>query len=133
MSDNITWVCDVCGLDITAEQDGHVYTRSDDEARFRRETDEHAEKHPETMGRFSVYSGTALMDLPDPIHWHVAHLECDPEPDRTDYWIGVGDLGTFRQVTRWTAHLLEKSWLDDTDWRELIGRLAREGTNRMTP
>jgi hypothetical protein len=74
-----------------------------------------------------AYSGTDLLDYPEAATWHVWHRTCDPDPDEEAspyYHVGLERIADAADLLHWTAHLMEKSWLEHTNWRELIGRAA---------
>jgi predicted GIY-YIG superfamily endonuclease len=78
------------------------------------------------IGAF-IYSGAELLALPDAARWAVHHRDCDPVPDSVDYHFDVGRADTYEKLLSWTAHLLEKDWLTDTNWSEfLYSKLSRE-------
>jgi hypothetical protein len=77
-----------------------------------------AHYNPELGGH--VYTGADLLDGPE-AHWKVLHHACDPNPDGAgQYHFDVSTIRTLEQTLNWTAHLLDKDWLPDTDWAELI-------------
>ena len=58
---------------------------------------------------------------------HIYHRRCDPQTDSdNDYWFDVGRTDTALELLGWTtAHLLEKTWLTDTDWSTFLYRVLR--------
>jgi predicted GIY-YIG superfamily endonuclease len=54
------------------------------------------------------------------VRWMPYHRACDPDPDDSGYWVGVERLRTHSQMLSWTAHLMSKTWLDCTDWEQVI-------------
>lgn len=54
------------------------------------------------------------------VRWRALHDACR-EPDEDDcYQIDAATLQTRSGLLSWTAHLMEKNWLADTDWRFVI-------------
>lgn len=51
--------------------------------------------------------------------WEPRHLLC--AEDMHDYYgIDIEQLRTHEDVLRWTAHLLEKTWLANSNWDAII-------------
>lgn len=49
--------------------------------------------------------------------WEAWHRSCDPDPQGSQYWIGVERIRSLDDVDRWNNHLSEKGWvLDCTNW-----------------
>lgn len=61
-----------------------------------------------------------LNDLPSQAHWRWGHKSCIP--DDGDYWFDAVRFDTAEKMLSWTAHLMEKNWLSDTDWDQTIRR-----------
>lgn len=74
-----------------------------------------------------------LARVPEPVHWRAFHYDCGSELDqgRTTYSIDLQRLQTLRDVIRWTSHLMEKAWLDQTDWLALLAAIG--GTQPADP
>lgn len=71
----------------------------------------------------------SLLDHPEQVPW-VTH--CDRcEPNTCGYCIQVDELRTYQDLVRWTAHLMEKSWLASTDWSELLEKVAAGTDKRL--
>ena len=45
--------------------------------------------------------------------------------DNISYWFDAYRCSTAFDLLGWTAHLLGKKWLEDTDWDEFIYRVLR--------
>lgn len=54
--------------------------------------------------------------------WHTTHNECAPKMPSWAYAIPVERINTWTAFLHWTAHLMDKPWLDGTDWTEVIHR-----------
>jgi predicted GIY-YIG superfamily endonuclease len=55
-------------------------------------------------------------------HWLVHHDNgwCSPNHGGGSYWIDVERIRTREALIAWTAHLLGKQWLADTDWYQVL-------------
>ncbi len=76
---------------------------------------------------------TALRSYPERVQWRIYHDACDPDPDANSYLFDVYRCCTARDLLGWTAHLLEKEWLEHTDWRIFIDRVLRANGWEDTP
>lgn len=79
------------------------------------------------FGGMESWTGTALVgDSPEAAKWHIYHEKCDPSPDRySDYWFGVERCRTYAELINWTAHLMDKNWLVNTDWSTFLQRVRQ--------
>jgi hypothetical protein len=111
---DLVWICETCSKPI---DNGTGWVHIDYRDINRAEKD----LPPEPTG-FRVDLG-AWMDW-KPAHWQVHHKACDPDMDAPDYVIDVDRARTHAKLLGWTAHLMGKTWLDSTDWQELIERQA---------
>jgi hypothetical protein len=124
----VTWTCEVCGQPI-ADGEGYVamsYAELHEYKPALKAWEERiAEAYP---GPWRAYPFSELHDHPSPVRWHVLHGRCDPRPEGDDYWIGTERIRTAADVISWSAHLLEKNWIQDTTWsdvlREVEGQLG---------
>lgn len=70
-------------------------------------------------------SGHVAIDPDGPRrHWRAYHFTCDPQPESDDYSIPVERISTLRGVLGWTAHLMGKRWIAETDWADVLRELA---------
>jgi hypothetical protein len=81
------WRCDVCGTRI-ADGTGYV----------------------------TIDYDRVLRPAREKIRWEALHRDCDPHPERSDYWIAVERIRAEDQLTWWTLHLGDKRWIGRTDW-----------------
>lgn len=65
-----------------------------------------------------------LLTGPDEARWLAYHDRCDPEAGIGAYQIDAEHLSTWRDLARWTAHLMGKNWFAWTDWDELLREAA---------
>lgn len=121
------WKCEVCGRTI-ADGAGYVTASYEDFQKYEDERAEWREKHFNPIAPGSdtgFFKGNALIDYPLRVHWKVLHRDCDPDLDECyGYAIYVERIRTPAQVIGWTAHLLGKRWLDNTDWQDLLHHIA---------
>lgn len=68
----------------------------------------------------------ALLDLPEQVAWQAHCEKCDPHA--CGYSIQSAELATYKGLLKWTAHLMGKAWLADTDWDELLEQVV-DGTD----
>lgn len=111
MSDRPSWKCEVCELPIAGD-DGVLFMEYGDLRRRDDALDAWRQAHPGP-----AYSGEDHATYPERVHWHVRHHACGGEGEAVAvYVIESGRIDTWRKVAGWTAHLMEKRWLGDTDW-----------------
>lgn len=121
MSDLITWTCDGCGNDIGTEQAffhiSHVAIAAQAE---------NVEAW-EAKRTGLVMSFTEFLERPEPVKWQVHHEACDPDEEEhaSDYAISLHELRTPRQMLRWSADLMGKSWIGETDLTEIMRRIGQ--------
>jgi hypothetical protein len=121
----IVWRCDVCGEPV-ADGAGYLtmhYGELHERDRAVKAWEERiASKYP---GPRRAYPMSELVDYPERVRWHVLHSACDPRPDSgDDYWIGIERIRSASDVIRWSSHLLEKRWIQETSWNDLLRDVA---------
>lgn len=115
VNDNLLWICEKCGQRLVAD-DGVLYMEYGDLHRRDEALEAWTKANPE-----SERGGAAYMSFPSAVHWHVRHNACGGDSEATNaYVIESGRIDTWRKVAAWSAHLMEKSWLADTDWSARI-------------
>lgn len=83
--------------------------------------------HPiaDDEGAISVpYSDLTDMPMFGP-EWEPRHYLCR-HPEEPCYEIPVSDLRDDRGVLAWTAHLLNKVWLANSNWNDIIRSTVKE-------
>ena len=113
------WQCEVCGKPIKDGQ-GYIDCVPD-------------EPLPENLGsRMKVGEDGKLVEVPfsprerERRRWAPLHQRCDPRFDLFSfYWIDVERCRYYWQLLDWSAHLMEKSWLEQTDWNEFLRKAVR--------
>lgn len=127
-------ICDACTKPI-ADGEGVIwidYGQIDQhEKAVRAWRQEQKEKTPPGLLVTSTFSD--IMKYPPAVRWNVHHAACDPDPDAGAYSIGVHQMRTWGDLVHWTAHLMEKSWLSNTDWRKLLDGATSTTGGRITP
>lgn len=69
---------------------------------------------------------TDMLLAPEDVHWRAYHDRCDPDFEQSSYQIDAMKLRTWRDLARWTAHLMGKNWFPFTDWDDLLREAAGE-------
>ena len=118
-------ICETCGSPIDRGK-GSVYVREGDLRDHRAAMREWEESHA---------GGTALalselLLLPDDIRWRTGHDACRTDRDEGCYEIDDERIASWTQLTWWTAHLMEKNWLADSDWDEFLREVAGDAPSR---
>lgn len=117
----ITWQCSTCNEPILF---GLLIVRHADVIRAASERAVSTPPHP----RVDRASLVCLADIPkwEPAQWEAYHDDCDPGPDSDlDYWIDINQAATLADLLGWSAKLLCKRWLADTDWGRVLQRAVK--------
>ena len=124
-TDTLTLPCDLCKKPVTGKA-GYIIVDRRDIHRYREASKAWKSKYQPDDGHWHPVNLAALLDGPDPAPWHIYHRACDPDPDdNSEYWFDAYRCSTAFDLLGWTAHLLGKKWLEDTDWDEFIYRVLR--------
>jgi predicted GIY-YIG superfamily endonuclease len=117
----IEYRCDACKRPVIGNT-GYVHIVSADIQHCRKAWDEFKRrKTSETPdGAYAIWGGAELAALPGPAPWRVHHLGCDPDPDGDDYYHEISEVNTYPKLLSFTAHLLGKDWLCDTNWSQFL-------------
>lgn len=133
----LVWRCDTCRQPITPLADGYLQVDHHDIAEYRRALAEWEQRVTDANppGALRVVSGTLLGERPNPAKWRVTCKSCDPDPEGASlYWFSLDRAATWPELTDWTAHLLEKNWLPQTNWRSVLYRvIANNPEKEHTP
>lgn len=73
----------------------------------------------------------SLLDHPEQVPWKLHHFRCEASP--CGYGISVEEITSFKSLVKWTAHLMGKGWLGETDWDELLEQVAEGAGDRLAP
>jgi hypothetical protein len=131
----LEWTCATCGSAI-ADGQGYLTVSQTDiavHADHRIERDRHAFREAEHAwqrdgareGEWHLLPrGVSVGEVwswPEPAHWRAVHEseQCDPryvEGESVDYCVPVKEVRTWPSLIEWTAQLMEKTWLQDTNW-----------------
>lgn len=128
----LAFACDACGDRVTGDA-GYVHISMNrvgavEQAVAAWET-EHSppptgDPVKDLMGR--MLDRDDLMAYPSPARWRVHHESCDPEPEVGPYKISVSRIDTWPKLVHWTAHLMEKNWLQHTDWSDILRKIGED-------
>jgi hypothetical protein len=121
----LDFICDACSRPV-ADGQGSLYVNFG-ELGARRTAKAEWEASRDPSGALDIMG---LLGLPGLATWHIHHDGCRPE-GADDYDIAVERIRTWRDLCRWTAHLMEKNWLVETDWRVLLGNAANSRDRRI--
>lgn len=69
-----------------------------------------------------AYSLADADDMPNPAEWQCVCDSCYPENESALYQFDIPV--TWEAWINWTAHLMGKNWLDDTNWKYLLDSLG---------
>lgn len=109
----IQWTCDVCTYPIEDSR-GAVWLSWEDLNRSLPDR-----RQPR------VRTAIDVMSAPDGPRWRITHDSCvHPTDLEGGYWIAVEELRTDRDLLSWTAHLMEKNWLYETNWDQVLRVVA---------
>lgn len=121
----LDFICDVCGHPV---EDGHgsLYLRFAqlNETRNARADWEATNPPGQALSLSSILMSPGLAP------WLIHHDACRPN-EADGYHIDVERVRSWRDLVRWTAHLMDKNWLPDTDWRVLLGNAAYARDRRI--
>lgn len=121
----LVWICETCHKPVD-NGTGYLHVDLKETGIRERAYAEWERRHTDEDGNTTIQGSawTELFDLPERAPWQAHHAACDPDPEAGDYWFSIERARTHADLLRWTAHLMEKTWLEATDWQELIDRMA---------
>jgi len=120
----LEYICDYCGGPIE-DRKGCLEVFFSDIHSYR-----HAQQEWQQVHGDGPHTISQLLQLPSHVPWRLHHYTCNPH--RVDgYDIDVAKVRTWRDLVRWTAHLLEKNWLALTDWHQVIRAAAERRSGRI--
>ncbi|MDZ8200629.1 hypothetical protein RZO50_03840 [Microbacterium sp. SSW1-59] len=126
----LVWNCEHCKKPI-ADDEGALIIRGREMAKHEKAWAEHDRQQRaelEATGIPRMVPVHELMALPSRVEWRGRHVGCGLNSIGDVYYdIPVGSLRTYFHVVDWTAHLMEKGWLESTDWQ----RVLRDVTAQM--
>lgn len=118
---DLTLICETCTFPI-APGDGSIYVRTGDITAYQKAAKTWEDAHPGD----EPFDINELADWPNPIRWRTGHDGCRDDRHEPCYDIDSGALRTWPHLARWTAHLMEKNWLGDSDWDDLLREVSGE-------
>ncbi|BBX70093.1 hypothetical protein [Mycolicibacterium psychrotolerans] len=121
MTDRLVHRCNVCTRTV-ADGTGYVHISHT-------EIYQHEQTRRDWRAQHAGDIYVSVADMPDdgPVRWRTHHTDCDPDPGGDDYVIPVVRMRTREELLSWTAHLLDKRWLYQTDWSQFIySKISRE-------
>lgn len=118
---NIDWTCDHCNRPIN-DHAGYIHVSYADIDRYDTAVPEWKAKHQQPIDGLILTFASAYSDYPAAAQWTATHGICDPNPDAHDYWMSVERLRTYERLLEFTAHLMDKTWIDSTNWPKFLRR-----------
>lgn len=110
----IEWSCQYCAKPIP-DGEGYIYV---DKALIRKNAARKTQWKTEHPGPLISYAD--LSTLPSRAPWIVCHEKCDPDIDGDSYWFDVERARTTESLFSWTLHLMDKTWISETDWSRFV-------------
>ena len=116
----LIFICQACGTPIE-NLHGHLGIDVTALAEYRAAAREWDAANPDGSGTMA-----SLLDHPAQVTWTTHHEAC--EPNTCGYCIQVDQIRDLKSLIKWTAHLMGKAWLADSDWDHLLEKIA-DGTD----
>jgi hypothetical protein len=110
----LTWYCTGCGKPIA---DGKGWIEVDNGRAYEVMTLD-AEYSREHGGLIDLADWMRV--IPEAPDWHAWHKACDPDIDRSGYWIDVARINTLAKLVHWAGHLGGKNWIGHTNWNQVL-------------
>lgn len=116
----LVWTCTECAQPI-ADRDGHLLVDISEVQKHEREWAAFwAAKDADSPKGATL---AELFELPGRVAWRAVHVNCYPEGNTYD--IAVADIRTESGLLDQTAHMLEKTWLQATNWDTVLRTRVR--------
>jgi hypothetical protein len=124
--------CDTCGDDVTGARSAAIHVSHADVRGFQAEERQWTRHRQETRGDLAgLMTLDELLASPLVARWAVHCDPCNPHRDLETgdlcgdcYWFSPDRCETTWALLRWTAHLMEKTWVTAaTDWPRFLQRL----------
>ncbi|WP_030886411.1 hypothetical protein [Streptomyces sp. NRRL F-5053] len=132
MSHDLLAYCDTCKAPV-ADGDGALWADMADVDRTATNTQAWEMLETKQEAGALSFSAGSLMSYPEPARWQVHHSACNPSPDARAYAVEVHRCRSWADLVWWTAHLMGKTWLQHTDWEDLLQETAEAAGTRITP
>jgi hypothetical protein len=78
-------------------------------------------------------TGAGIVTRPSRVTWRAHHSACDSGEEADLYSIPSPKLRTWADLVDWTAHLMEKTWLSDTTWAQMLRGVASADSSLIVP
>lgn len=122
----LIWLCEICRAEII-DGSGYVAVNMRDLFRYRDYQKAFKERGADALPAGFMDAADLLAEYPVRPRWHIIHLACDSDPEADAYAIHVERIRTPSHLLHWSAHLLEKSWIQSTDWDDILHDQAAGG------
>lgn len=138
MDRELNIICSTCQKPIgdTDEDRGYLWIRRDEvmdrQDAMRAWMSKYATSNGDG-GHTIVTDGAGIMTHPKRVVWRAEHTACDSGDLDDMYNIPAFKLRTWADLVAWTAHLMAKSWLDDTNWANLLEAAASGSGSVVVP
>lgn len=132
-SARLSVLCDGCERDVSGSKKAVVHISHAALSQYKKAKKAFKEAHGNTFTLAQL-----IDEHPESVPWQIHCDDCNPHwvthPDdgsRTAcdgcYWFSLDRFATERDIIKWTAHLLGKNWLGDTNWSDFISRFVGYG------
>jgi hypothetical protein len=119
--------CGVCGREVD-DGTGHVGISVASVNAYQEKVKAYEAEHPDGFSTFE----SLVLDYPSTPRWKAHHGDC-VEDDHCGYALQVDELRTWKDVAKWTGHVMEKTWCAHTDWLDMISSAASGNDPRLGP
>ncbi|MET8404482.1 hypothetical protein [Streptomyces sp900116325] len=101
-------ICDTC-LTVIADGDGHIWI--DQDLAHKTSRRQRGDDIP-----WPGSDGTENIAIDGGVPWQTTHTSCAPHKPEWAYAIPVERITTWPALVHWTAHLMNKGWVEVTNW-----------------
>ena len=108
--------CQVCGKPVSTEQ-GILTIYKKELDQYEEQHKEWEKRHPLDEHGVQILTVGDMDEMPDLISWHWGHARCLGDGM---YTIDYSRFDSIGKALSWTLHLMEKYWLDFTDWEAAV-------------
>lgn len=134
----LEWACEICGETID-DGDGYIELPRSERRRYTEQLKDWESDNPQPdveptlceQLRNIQTDWNRFVSMPAKAHWWAIHRTCDPNINSGGDWFDVATIRTHFDVLDWTAHLMSKNWINDTDWHRLIKRITKAKSNKI--
>ena len=122
---DLVLLCDICHLPLIGAGD-FLQVNEVAAHQLDHEKEEWEARHRTPGGGVTVNLSDRSDPPPGKVLWEVYHKDCDPHPDEEGYGIGAERCTNFAELLEWTAHLMEKRWIQNTNWSIKLRSILRD-------